>query len=90
MTSCTVSLSDSKIDNPEKETTIEIQKNVIDTCATLASDGTYIYVMEDNLVKYRLSPDDDDHSMIADWWIFTSVALVIVVVLLLGHIISNE
>ena len=73
---CTIDYSDSAVDNPSKTTTIEIQNTVIDSCAVLATDGNYVYVLKDGIVTHKLSPIDSDHTIVHESFVFIFLVLV--------------
>lgn len=81
LVSCTASYSDSEVGDKYAKTTVRIQQSVIDSCATIATDGKYVYVMKDNLVAYKLAPMDSEHIVVHEVMVFVFVMLIAVVII---------
>lgn len=68
---CTVNFEDSKIENPKETTTLQIQENIIDSCAILCTDGQYVYIMDDtNEAQYKLAPINNKVVIVNNAFIF--------------------
>lgn len=91
-TSCTVSLSESTPDNPAKETTVEIQSNVVDTCAIVAVDQNYVYILnkDTKLVQYKLLATTNAYTLVDDFYIIISVMFIVGFIVLLFSVISDR
>lgn len=81
---CKVSLEESAVKDPQKETTVEMLNNK-DTVILTHNEGVF-YIMEDGLIKYQLIPIKKDMILIQEVYygilIFASALLVGVLVLL--------
>ena len=65
LSSCNISYDESQVNNPKKSTTIEIQENVLDSCATIAEMNGSIYILDENqLVTHELKGIDGNHIVI--------------------------
>jgi hypothetical protein len=89
LASCTVNYEDAKVENPQKTTTIELQNTIIDSCAVLATDGKYVYVMKNNLVEYKLSPINDKYDIISIWAIGMLSILAVLAIFAFFAFITN-
>ena len=73
---CTINFEDSKIENPKETTTLQIQENIIDSCAILCTDGEFIYIMNDsNEAQYKLAPINNKLMIVNTAFIFIFIFL---------------
>ena len=85
LVSCTTTIEQGKIDNPKKETTVEIQQNIIDSCVVIATDdkNTTLYIIEDGLAVKKFKAVPGDKSIVSDGFLTFVVVMFIFLFLLI-------
>ena len=61
---CIPTYQQSEIKDGMAVTTVQMQQSVIDSCATIVTDGKYVYVMKEGLATHKLVPITSDHIII--------------------------
>jgi hypothetical protein len=82
LSSCTVDYDESKVNNSEYMTTVEIQNSIIDSCAVLSEANGVIYVLdEDNLVTHQLKGNNGGYVQVHALYFMLSTILLIILVI---------
>lgn len=89
--SCTTTIDQARIKEPEKVTTVDIQQNVIDSCAVLAtnSDHTKLYVMENGLAVQQYQVVYRDHIVVHEVFILVFIVLIVAIFIFIIAVLTD-
>lgn len=84
LVSCNNTYNDSKVENSDEITTVEIQQSVIDSCATIAVVDDDVYLLKDNKVVNKYKVVKDDQTIVDDGIIVIFLLIYMVFIVLIA------